>query len=61
MFSPARRSSRLLVEQDAEQRLDAGDENAAIFEQEFVVERDFGVPHGNFLSRRTSSATRKNI
>jgi len=39
----------MLVDQDPQQRLHAGDENAALGEQKFVVERHFGVPHRNFL------------
>jgi hypothetical protein len=35
----------LSIEEDADQRLHAGDERATIFEQIFVVERDFRVPH----------------
>jgi hypothetical protein len=44
-LSPARVSRRFLIEENADQRLHAGDERATIFEQIFVVERDFRVPH----------------
>jgi len=37
------------IQQDAHQRLDAGDENSPIFEQKLVVKRDFGVSHSNFF------------
>ena len=46
---PRRLVQPVLVHQDAEQRLDAGDEDPAVREQKFVVERHFVVAHRNFF------------
>src|ERR1700752_2794530 len=37
------------IQQDADQRLHAGDENATILEQIFVVQGDFSMSHGKFF------------
>ena len=46
---PCRFIQTMLVQQNAKQRLDAGDKHPTIREQKFVVERHFLVAHRNFF------------
>jgi len=48
-----------LVDHHPKQGLDAGDENSAFREQEFVVKRHLSVPHGNIFPFPLPNATRR--
>ena len=49
----------VLVDHHPKQGLDAGDENSAFREQEFVVKRHLSVPHGNIFPFPLPNATRR--
>ena len=46
---PRRPVEPVLIHQDTQERLDAGDEDSTVREQKFVVERHFLVAHRNFF------------